>query len=169
MRFRALDLFVAAAILGGLLGIALILRGAPETQLTGAGEAIDGDSVRLNGVEIRLKGIDAPEFAQKCRRGANAAEEWPCGREARAALRRMLLRGPATCIGAETDRYGRLLAVCRVLGADVNAAMVRDGLALAFGGYSAEEKAARDDNRGVWAGPFQRPRDYRAEHPRVPR
>lgn len=163
MRFRPLDLFIAAAILGGLLGIALILKGVPETEITGAGEAIDGDSVRLTGIEIRLKGIDAPELFQKCQR---LGQDWPCGQEARAALRRKLSKGLVTCIGAERDRYGRLLAVCRMRGADLNAEMVREGLAVAFGGYQAEEKAARDDNRGLWAGKFERPGDYRAKHPR---
>ena len=29
-------------------------------------EVIDGDSLRVNGVEIRLEGIDAPEYHQEC-------------------------------------------------------------------------------------------------------
>ena len=163
MRLRPIDLFTAAAILGGLLGIALILKGAPETELTGAPDVIDGDSIRISGIEIRLKGLDAPELSQKCQR---LDKDWPCGMEARAALRRKFSRGLATCTGAERDRYGRLLAVCRVRGADINADMVRDGMAVSFGEYHAEEQSARDDNRGLWAGTFERPSQYRAKNPR---
>jgi endonuclease YncB( thermonuclease family) len=153
----SISMLVAA---GALL---YVLRGAPEYDITGAAEAIDGDSVRLNGENLRLKGIDAPELFQIC---SISGRETPCGREARAALRKHLTSGLATCIGSERDRYGRLLVVCRVRGIDVNAAMVRDGQAVSFGNYQSEEAEAKAAYRGLWAGDFERPRDWRARHPR---
>jgi endonuclease YncB( thermonuclease family) len=142
--------------------IALYLtRGVPQQELTGAAEAIDGDSVRLNGEEIRLKGIDAPEFLQTC---MVSGRETPCGREARTQLRRLLMSGLTTCIGDGRDRYGRLLAVCRVRGIDINAAMVREGQAVAFGSYAAEEAEAKAGYKGLWAGTFERPREWRQRH-----
>ncbi len=149
-------LIAAGALLYALLGV-------PQRESTGAAEAIDGDSLRLNGEEMRLRGIDAPEFSQMCQAGGRDS---PCGREARAALRKLLSSGLATCIGDERDRYGRLLVSCRVRGIDVNAAMVRDGQAVAFGGYEREEAEAKAAFRGLWAGTFERPRDWRARHAR---
>ena len=75
-------------------------------------------------------------------------------------------RGLVTCVGAERDRYGRLLARCRARGVDVNAAMVRDGHAVAFGAHQAEEAEAKAAYRGLWAGTFERPQDWRRTHPR---
>jgi endonuclease YncB( thermonuclease family) len=135
-----------------------VTRGSLQQDVTGPAEAIDGDSLRISGVEIRLKGIDAPELAQTC---AHGQREAPCGREARAHLRRLLASGLATCIGEGKDRYGRLLAYCRVRGVDINAAMVRDGHAVSFGAYEAEEADAKAGYRGLWAGTFERPRDWR--------
>jgi endonuclease YncB( thermonuclease family) len=151
------------ALLVAAFALLFALRGAPERDLTGAAEAIDGDSVRLNGEDLRLSGIDAPELFQTCH---VSGRETPCGREARTALRKLLTSGLATCTGHERDRYGRLLVVCRIRGINVNAAMVRDGQAVAFGAYQAEESDAKAAYRGLWAGEFERPRDWRARHPR---
>jgi endonuclease YncB( thermonuclease family) len=156
-------LIASISILVAAGALIYALRGAPQRDITGAAEAVDGDSVRLNGEDLRLQGIDAPELYQTCR---VSGRETPCGREARAALRKLLTSGLATCIGDKRDRYGRLLVVCRVRGIDVNAAMVRGGQAVSFGSYQAEEVEAKAAYRGLWAGEFERPRDWRARHPR---
>lgn len=127
----------------------------------GIAQVIDGDSLRLNGEELRLKGIDAPEYAQTCRRGPATI---PCGKEAATALRRIIARAPLTCTGHERDRYGRILATCRSLGADVAAMMVRIGMAVSFGNYLVEEVEARNAMIGLWAGDFEMPSEWRAAH-----
>jgi endonuclease YncB( thermonuclease family) len=160
---RITRVLASMAILAAAAAALYVMGGAPQREITGAAEAIDGDSLRLGGEEIRLKGIDAPEIAQTCEVGGR---ETPCGREARTHLRRLLTSGLATCIGEGRDRYGRLLARCRVRGVDVNAAMVRDGHALAFGDYTAQEADAKAGYRGLWAGVFVRPRDWRERNPR---
>ena len=128
----------------------------------GAAIAIDGDSLRVNGQEMRLQGIDAPEFLQTCQR---AGKEVACGREAAASLRKILARGPVTCIGTERDRYARLLVTCRIMGTDIAAVQVKTGMAVSYGDYLVEEAEARNDNRGVWSGTFDMPREWRALHP----
>lgn len=149
---------LAAAIIAFSLVVLGLMTRQPEEMLTGAAHALDGDSLVVNGREMRLKGLDAPELRQMCEIGG---KETPCGRQAAAALRRWLQRGPATCIGSETDRYGRLLVTCRVNGQDIGADLVKNGLAVDYGGYPAEEKFASGDNRGIWAGHFERPEAYR--------
>lgn len=160
-------LLVIALALGGLFVWQTRTGRTPWTQemlLTGTAVPIDGDSFRLNGREVRLKGIDAPEYSQTCTR---LGKDVACGREAAAALRRLLARAPVTCTGGEEDRFRRLLAQCRVLGVDIAATLVRDGYAVSYGDYLVEEAEARNDNRGLWSGTFETPRDWRARHPRT--
>jgi endonuclease YncB( thermonuclease family) len=71
-----------------------------------------------------------------------------------------------TCVTQARDRYGRRLAYCRVRGMDINAQMVRDGHAVAYGEFTREEDEARLAYRGIWAGTFERPADWRQRHPR---
>jgi endonuclease YncB( thermonuclease family) len=149
---------LAAAILAMSLLVLAILDRAPEELVTGAARALDGDSVVVNGREMRLKGMDAPEAHQTCE---IAGQQTPCGRQATIALRRWLARGPLTCTGREIDRYNRLLVVCRVNGQDIGADMVRNGFAVDYGSYPDEEKAAAAEFRGIWAGTFERPEAYR--------
>ncbi|WP_291961445.1 thermonuclease family protein [Chelatococcus sp.] len=131
--------------------------------VTGMARAIDGDSLRLGGRELRLAGIDAPELHQSCEHDAGV---YPCGREARDYLSILLARAPITCTIREQDRYGRGLALCRQGEMDVNAELVREGQAIAYGRFDAEERQARASRRGVWAGRFERPADWRRTHPR---
>jgi endonuclease YncB( thermonuclease family) len=42
------------------------------------------------------------------------------------------------CQEKDRDRYGRIVAICRVLGEDLGAIMVREGLAWAFVRYSRD-------------------------------
>ena len=149
---------LAAAIIALSILILGILDRVPEEAVTGAARAIDGDSLVINGREMRLKGLDAPEARQTCQIDG---KETPCGRLAMLALRRWLQRAPPTCTGSEIDRYGRLLVTCRVNGQDIGADLVRNGLAVDYGSYAAEETFARNDNRGIWAGKFERPEAYR--------
>ena len=125
-------------------------------------EAVDGDSLKVSGRMIRLQGIDAPEFNQTCQRDG---QETRCGREAFRALKALVSKGEVTCKGFEHDRFDRLLATCSVTGQDIGAAMVRSGHAVSYGDYVLEEAEARANNRGLWAGTFDFPRDWRAMHP----
>jgi endonuclease YncB( thermonuclease family) len=124
--------------------------------------AIDGDSLRAGGDEIRLLGIDAPELRQTCR--DQRGKDWSCGRAARDELRRILARGNVRCARGQKDRYGRALARCSATGVhDIGDAMVREGFALNFmeGGYRSAESEARAAKRGIWRGDFERPATYR--------
>jgi endonuclease YncB( thermonuclease family) len=129
--------------------------------------AIDGDSLRSGSEDVRLHGIDAPELFQTCR--DRSGREWACGREAHARLKALVERGPVHCAAVSRDRYGRTLARCSSGSVhDIGEAMVREGLAVDFmqGGYKAAEAEARADKRGIWSGAFERPQEYRRQHPR---
>ncbi len=158
--------------LGGLGTLALIISIAAvlqwarigQVERRGVAEIIDGDSLRLNGQELRLKGLDAPEYRQTCTDASG--RENPCGKTARQALVALAARRELTCTEYGKDRYGRGLVRCMADGRDIGEAMVLQGMAVAFGGYEAEEAAARTARRGIWAGTFERPADWRSRHPR---
>jgi endonuclease YncB( thermonuclease family) len=134
-------------------------------QIAGRARIIDGDSLVVAGVEIRLYGIDAPEYRQYCfRRG----RPWRCGVEAARALRALISGRPVACRAREQDRYGRTVAACAAGGVDLGAAMVASGHAVAYGAYDAEERSAREARRGIWSSNFDRPAAWRARHPRGP-
>jgi endonuclease YncB( thermonuclease family) len=75
------------------------------------------------------------------------------------------------CQGWQYDVYDRLLATCYPAGGKLqktsfNARMVRDGWAVSYYDYRAEEKAAKAASRGIWAGDFIMPDDWRSSHGR---
>lgn len=159
-RRHARDIVTAIAVLAAVAALALIFSRLAEDDLSGRARVVDGDSLEIAGRRLRLRGIDAPELGQSCRNGAKTVS---CGRLARDHLRRLIAGAPVDCQGWETDRYDRLLVICTARGTDLNAAMVRDGWALAYGSHSAEEAKARRAGRGLWAMDFEAPADWRAD------
>lgn len=93
-------------------------------------QAIDGDSFKSGSIEIRLYGIDAPEYRQTCRDGPN--KQQPCGKLARDALSKLIRTRSITCTIIDRDRYGRQVSVCRDAAVDINREMVRLGWAVAY-------------------------------------
>lgn len=158
---RLLDLALAAAILGALALIVGHERFGSAETLAGIPQVVDGDSLTLDGTRLRLVGIDAPELGQTC---VGPSGDYPCGREARNALASLIGRGQVTCQASRRDRYDRLLARCEAGGVDLNRAMVEQGWAVAYGDHDDAERAAREAGRGLWAGNFERPQDWRRIH-----
>lgn len=129
-------------------------------ELSGFVKVIDGDSFRMGGDEVRLVGIDAPEGRQTCER---AGQSWDCGEEARRQLLRLIGGQKVICRSVERDKHGRYLGTCEAGSKVLNAAMVESGLAVAYGNYRSEERAAKAGRRGLWSGTFQMPREWRAD------
>jgi endonuclease YncB( thermonuclease family) len=78
-----------------------------------------------------------------------------------------LMHGHAiTCEARTKDRYGRTVALCRADGIDIEAEMVRAGMALAFVRYSRDyvelEDAARVEGLGMHAHQCEKPWEWRA-------
>ncbi len=127
--------------------------------IEGRPRLVDGDSFFIGHTEVRMQGIDAPEGRQTCTRDGR---DWRCGDEARRTLERFLGGQPIRCDIHSTDQHGRSLATCfNASGANLNARMVTEGYAVAFGAYRNEEAEARSARRGLWASEFERPQEWR--------
>ena len=131
--------------------------------LKGKPRVIDGDTIWIDGTKIRLHGIDAPEANQKC--SMKNGSEYRCGLASTQALRALIGSKPVICKGTTYDRYKRVIAVCYSGTVDLNAELVRKGWALAYRRYSkdyiAVEQEAQNDARGIWAGKFETPWEWR--------
>ena len=136
--------------------------GTFRANLAGRARVIDGDTIEVGTARIRLFGVDAPESAQRC---MSRGRRWQCGQQATQALAGHIEGRSVACEERDRDRYGRIVAVCRHGGQNVNAWLVREGWAMAYRRYSTayvgEEAAAKAAQRGVWRGKFVPPWDWR--------
>jgi micrococcal nuclease len=149
-----------------VLALALVIAPIARADFTGRVVAVlDGDTIEVlvnrRAVRVRLAQIDAPEKGQ------------PYGSRAKQALARLSFRQAVTVSEAGRDRYGRVLGTVHVAGANVNAAMVRQGMAWVYRRYATDrslyqaEEAARAARRGLWADPSPAPPwDYRRQRAR---
>ena len=118
---------LAATVAAGSLAALAI----PETlnrTIEGRAYVIDGDTIAVHGVRVRLAEIDAPELAQTCT--MPDGKTWMCGKVAAEAVQRMLAEGPVRCTLTAFDRYGRSVGSCEASGEDIAAHLVAVGLAV---------------------------------------
>jgi endonuclease YncB( thermonuclease family) len=96
-----------------------------ETTLTGKCYVVDGDTIRIGKVSLRLAGIDAPEL------------EHPWGKKAKWELVQ-LCKGQIITAEIEPEiSYDRLVATCLLPdGRDLSAEMVNQGMALDWPKFS---------------------------------
>lgn len=77
--------------------------------------AIDGDTLRMGGERIRLRGIDTPELSE------------PGGQEAKQRLEQLLHDGPIRIVPHGQDVYGRTVADVFVSGRNVADVLKQEG------------------------------------------
>ena len=164
LRRRLIE-FVPTFLTAALLLFALVSTLAAET-IVGNPEILDGDTFYFvrRGERVRLEGVDAPEAQQNCFDAVG--KQYSCGQSAREALRGFIGSRPVRCKGKQRGRYGRLIVVCfDADGTDLNEWLVSQGWALAYRRYSKRyiprEETARQGRRGIWAGRFTKPWQWR--------
>jgi len=133
----------------------VLLAAATAPDLSGSARVIDGDTLEVSGQRVRLHGIDAPETGQLCELHG---EPWPCGRAATDLLRELNGDEAEECRSLGRDRYGRLIAKCKVDWLDLGAEMVTRGMAVAYLRYSQDYlrnyQEARGRGNGIISGRF---------------
>jgi endonuclease YncB( thermonuclease family) len=146
------------------LGVYPIDAISAQASFSGIGHAKDGDSLTIGDRQVRLFGIDAPEWGQVCSRGG---QPWDCGSAAASELGKLVTDKPVQCVAVDIDQYHRTVAQCTVGELDVNRTMVALGYAIAYRRYStayvSAEESAKANRRGLWAGTFELPSQYRRE------
>lgn len=120
--------------------------GLAASETSGLGEAVDGDTVILNGQSFRLTGIVAPKPGFECNLRGSKRD---CGGIARAALLDLMAGSRITCQAVSGGRYR-----CTANGYDLSEGMVYVGwavpLANAPAKYKSELKRAQDRRHGLW-------------------
>ncbi len=160
-------------LLSGIAAFAFITVAAhgaskPPSDISGQAQVIDGDSLYVGARELRLTGIDAPEWKQVCKRNG---KDWYAGRDAKRAVASLLADRTVICEDTKARSYRRVIGRCFLDGQDLGELIVGLGWAYDYpkysdGRYQASEAEARASGRGVWRGECQRPWDWRRENPR---
>jgi endonuclease YncB( thermonuclease family) len=151
----------ALALASLVLVPSLFLQAYAETLF----KVKDGDSFYLGADEIRIWGIDAPEFFQKCT-DKNGAE-YSCGRKSKDFLQSLLATGDISCKPMpRARRETRTVAKCFIDGQDIAEIILRQGMAVEYDYFSKNfydefEQAAKNSKLGIWSGTFTNPRDWR--------
>jgi endonuclease YncB( thermonuclease family) len=143
-------------------------RAEDSTIVTGEARVIDADILIVQKTRIILWGIDAPERAQTCNKDADT---WDCYSAAKRTLEILAGRGPIQCVlTGDPDPFGRRYGVCSLGSEDLNAEMIKKGMALAYSeqtsDYEPLQLQAITDGVGLWqAGVvFQEPWEWRRSH-----
>ena len=135
--------------------------------ITGKAYVTDGDGIRVAGQEVRLAGLDAPEWDQKAKH--RDGYWFSHGKRVKSALIQEI-GGKHVRVSVETvDKFGRLLGTVTYKGTDIGEWLVREGHAIAAYSdrYIHVEQEAREATRGMWghAHNFD-PRAHRHRGPR---
>ena len=151
--------------------MSLILAINISADIIGEAEVTDGDTIIINDIRIRFTGSDAPESyffgkTQTCLDGKG--REWECGNAATQKLKELINNQTVRCTDEGQDRYGRTLGICYVGDMDLQAEMVKSGMAVAYLRYSdryeKEQNYAKKVKAGIWAGEFKQPEVWRREN-----
>jgi endonuclease YncB( thermonuclease family) len=142
-----------------------------SADIVGKAKITDGDTIVINDIRIRFTGSDAPEsyFFGKTQTCLDAeGNEWECGNAATQKLRELIGNQKVRCTDEGQDRYGRTLGICYVGDMDLQAEMVKSGMAVAYLRYSdryeKEQNYAKKVKAGMWAGEFKQPEVWRREN-----
>lgn len=160
-RCRRADAFLCALVAAAL---ALLFGAAAPAELARVQQVLDGDSLRLvDGREVRLIGINAPEF------GRDGRPHQPLAAAARERVR-ALVRARTVRLRYDDerfDRYGRALAYVELPdGRELQETLLREGFAwfvaippnvARLSSHRAAESQARRARRGIWALEAYRP------------
>ena len=139
-------------------------------EFSGIVKVIDGDSIKVGNNEVRLFGVDAPEFKQVCFDAKN--EEYECGKKSFYFLLNLATKKNAKCYYAELDKYNRFLAKCFIGEISINDEIIKNGMGVIYDYSQADEEIkklealAKEKELGIWQGAFELPKDYRKKHPR---
>lgn len=121
----------------------------------------------VEGERHALFGVDAPAVSQTCRNATSGL--WACGTDARKAVARFVADKTVTCEVVTASIEGQpAVSRCVADDIDLNAWVVAQGWAVADASvdkdYLPAQGEARREKRGLWAGWFEAPSEWRARN-----
>ncbi len=131
----------------------------------GYARVVTASTLYINGLNIKMYGVDAPDISQTC--ANHFGQGYYCGREARSWLQNWVENKEVTCHILGKVENGWATGACFVDNNkyDVGAVVVNSGWAVAYTQntdmYVEYEKQAKANRRGLWAGTFYKPWDWR--------
>lgn len=134
-------------------------------QISGKAFVLDGDSLTIKKIKIRLNGIDAPEFTQECLNGKS--QQYQCGLASKNFLINLVKNQEVVCHYQKLDIYNRILGDCYIDKLNINHHLLAHGMAIIYDfNYATEqeiklEQTAKEQQKGIWQGAFQLPKTYR--------
>ena len=150
-----------------LLSVFVVLATPATADGMIAGQAFvtSGDTIGIEGEQIRILGIDAPELEQTCVARRDAIV-WPCGRQAALALSEWLSHHTVKCQTYGTDWHGRWQANCDVDTVSVATWMAGNGWAVPNQDCQCKEVRvwaafAKERKLGLWDSEFLPPWEWR--------
>jgi len=184
---RPVNIALIGAILGGLLALVVasvgfggVAKRKVYLNTVSAADVIDGDTIRMGDVSLRLWGIDAPETDQLCR--AASGDAFACGPEAgkhltQLAAGKLIWCGPPPSADGNQvassdlprlkESFGRPIVTCRIRAGgketDVAQTMVRDGYARLYedeDGIKSDYQADMDQAINAAAGLHTSPESF---------
>jgi endonuclease YncB( thermonuclease family) len=136
--------------------------------ISGIAFPVDGDSIKINQESVRLVGIDAPEYKQKCL--DKNYQEYNCGEISSKFLNNLIRGKNIICHYEEKDMYNRYLGICYLDKININQEILRSGMAIIYNPATADDKLkqleleARTNKIGIWQGSFLEPKEYRRKN-----
>lgn len=127
-------------------------------------QVIDGDTIILNNLRIRLQGIDAPELKQQCQ-NIKTMKFYNCGIAAKEYLIELIRGKEIACTDEGIDKYKRQLSYCYLKDLNINREMIKRGHAIAYLRYDKyfllDEIEAKWNKAGIWSTKFVIPELWR--------
>ena len=127
-----------------------LFKKQPEGTITGKAYVTDGDGLKVSGYNIRLAGLDAPEWDQWAKH--QQGYWFQHGKRVKSALIREVGGKYVRVTVKGYDKYGRVIGTVTCNDKDVGEWLVRNGHAIAAYGdqYKQIEREARRARRGMW-------------------
>ena len=133
--------------------------------IKGYARVVTGSTLYIDGLNVKMYGVDAPDISQTC--ADSKGRGYYCGREARTWLQNWINNRDVTCHILGKVENGWATGTCFLDNNkyDVAAVVVNAGWAVAFTQntdvYVDYERQAKVNRRGLWAGTFYKPWDWR--------
>ncbi|MBR1600752.1 MAG: thermonuclease family protein [Alphaproteobacteria bacterium] len=133
--------------------------------VTGYARVVTASTLFINGLNIKMYGVDAPDINQTC--ANHFGQGYYCGKEARNWLQSWLGNKEVTChiLGKVENRWATGTCFIDNNKYDVGAVVINAGWAVAYTKntdiYIGYENQAKANKRGLWAGTFYKPWDWR--------